>query len=252
MINDIILEELDNEYVNGDILHLRDEWDHYKYKKLPVPRVTEIIHACTLDTDALTRWANSLGYKHINSDQARDEAALKGTLIHEAIENYLLYKSYPKFDKPLGIKVKEAVQNGIDGFITFWNNYRYKDLVANVQLEQTIVTPYFGGTYDLLITLKDGRNYLYDFKTTNSVRDSQFIQLSAYRFALYKYYDIQLDGCAILHINKKIPSCSEYMLDFKDPANLAFINQCETAFISMLYAYYNNYAVHLAFNEIIK
>jgi predicted RecB family nuclease len=252
MINDIILEELDNEYVNGDILHLRDEWDHYKYKKLPVPRVTHIIHACTLDTDALTKWANSLGYRHINSDQARDEAALKGTLIHEAIENYLLHKSYPKFDKPMGIKVKEAVMNGIDGFIAFWDNYRYKNLVVNVQLEQTIVTPYFGGTYDLLVTLNDGRNYLYDFKTTNSIRDSQFIQLAAYRFTLLRYYNIDLAGCAILQIDKNKPFCREYMLDFSNPINVGFMNQCETTFISMLYTYYNLCSTHLAFNEIIK
>lgn len=252
MINDIILEEIDNEYINSDILHLRDEWDHYKYKKLPVPRVTHIIHSCTLDTEALTRWANSLGYKHINSKAAMDEAALKGTLIHEAIENYLLHKEYPKFDKPISITVREAVQNGIDGFIAFWENYRYKDLIANIRMEETLVTPYFGGTFDLLISLNDGRNYLYDFKTTNSIRDSQFIQLAAYRFALLKYYNTKLDGCAILQIDKKTPSCREYMLDFSDPVNLAFINQCENTFISLLYAYYNTYATHLAFNEIIK
>ena len=252
MINQAILEELDNEFINSDMLHLRDEWDHYKYKKLFVPRVTHIIHTCTLDTEALTKWANSLGYRHINSNYAREQAALTGTAIHNAIEDFLLNKSYPKFDTPMDEQMKQSIKNGIDGFISFWENYRFKDLVADVSLEQTLVTPYFGGTYDMIITLTDGRKFLYDFKTSNNIRDSYFVQLAAYRFALLNYYNTKLDGVAILMINKKTPSCKEYMLDLNIKENDDFMNLCERTFMSMLYTYYNCIAVKISFKEIIK
>lgn len=250
MINEAILDEIQNEFLNGDVVNLRAEWNHYKYKKLFVPRVTEIIHSCSLDTDGLVRWANALGFKGINADYSRDKAALIGQETHKAIEDYLMHKSYPKFDTPMEYKVKEAISNGISGFISFWENFRYKDLVTDISMEQTLVTPYYGGTYDLLITLADGRKYLYDFKTTNKVQYSHFIQLGAYKYTLNNYFNTDLAGCAILHISKKKPSCSEYMLEFNEQDNVRFINQCERTFISMLYTYYNSTVVKLMYDEI--
>ena len=90
----------------------------------------------------------------------------------------------------------------------------------------------------------------YDFKTTNKVQYSHFIQLGAYKYTLNNYFNTDLAGCAILHISKKKPSCSEYMLEFNEQDNVRFINQCERTFISMLYTYYNSTVVKLMYDEI--
>ena len=57
-INEIILNDLDEEFLNADITHFRDEWDHYMHEKQYIPRVTQIIHSCQLDNQSLVLWAN--------------------------------------------------------------------------------------------------------------------------------------------------------------------------------------------------
>ena len=238
MLVDEILDEIDAEFLNSDITKMREEWTHYKYKDFPVPRVTEILKCASLSNDALIKWANSLGFKHQNSNQVRDLAAHRGSMVHDAIEEYIKTGKLPDTTK-LDFETQEIVNNCLDGFMSFWNNYRFKDEIKSIKMEETIVTPFYGGTYDLLITLNDGRNYLYDFKTTNALKDSQYVQLAAYQYALTEYYNTVLSGVGILLINKSKPLCQEYFLDFDDPSNLKFMLQCANTFFSVLYTYYN-------------
>lgn len=249
-LNDKILENIEIEFLNADLNHLRDEWDHYKYNNQFIPRVTHIIHSCQLDSDNLVSWANKMGKLHKDSEEIKLAAARLGTYVHNALEKYIKNGIEPDI---MAMDIEDWYKNKIitclEGFKSFWDNYRYKDLIQNVKVEETLVTPYFGGTYDLLVSLKDGRNYLYDFKTTNNIRESQFIQLSAYRYALRAYYNINLAGCAILKIDKYKPYCQEFMVDFSRPENLLFIDQCEKTFISMIYTYYNMIVTRNQFDE---
>ena len=253
MINEMIINELDEEFLNADINHLRDEWDHYEYEGLPVPRVTKIIHSCQLDAhDALIKWANRMGFCRKDATEERDYAASLGSRVHELIDEYINHNISPNFAIQDDVfKYHFRLQTAFNNFKAFWDNYRYKNLIESVSTEKTLVTPYFGGTYDLLITLKDGRKYLYDFKTTNTLRDSHFVQLAAYNYALRNYYNTQLSGVAILKISKsKSGGCYEYMIDFdENPGNKIFIDHCERTFISMLYAYYNMTVTKLEFDQ---
>ena len=249
-IEDRILHAIDEEYINTDELLARQEWDTYEYNKMPVPRVSNILKACNMSIEPLMKWASNLGYKHIDYVRARNVAAEKGTRIHNAIEAFIKDRKVPNYHDIFSEDVKQAVYNGFEGFAAFWNGYRYKDEIANVQMEQTLVTPYFGGTYDLMITLKDGRNFLYDFKTSNSLKWEQFVQLSAYKYALENYYNTKVSACGILLIDKATPNCKEYLLDFMIPDNLAYINDCQKTFISMLYTFYNCTALKEEFSGI--
>ena len=252
-IEESILQDITDEYINSDTLLARSEWDTYEYNKLPVPRVTNIIKACNTNTEALLKWANSLGYRHKSHIKERSVAATKGTIIHNSIEDFIKTGKLPNYNRLLySDDIVLAVQNGVDGFISFWGLYRYRNDIDKISMEQTIVTPYFGGTYDMLITLKDGRNLLYDFKTSNNITTTHFIQLSAYRYALQTYYNTHIDGVAILKIDKNKPLCNEYFIDLNDTANIGFINTCEKTFIGMLYTYYNMLNTQEQFNKIIK
>lgn len=254
MINDAILKDIEDEFLNGDVVGLKDEWNHYKYKDLPIPRVTEILKCAQLSNEGLIRWANAMGFKRLNSAKLRDRAAYLGNIIHNGIEKFIKTGEvkYPEnivYDDP---DAYEIFTNAIKGFTNFWDNYRFRDQIKTTEMEQKVVTPYFGGTFDLLITLKNGKKYLYDFKTTNSVKESQFIQLSAYRYALREYYNIQLNGVGILQIDKNRPLCQEYFLDFEINDNFNFINQCENTFISILYTYYNLKVTEIMFDDYLE
>lgn len=252
-INEIILNDLDEEFLNADITHFRDEWDHYMHEKQYIPRVTQIIHSCQLDNQSLVLWANKMGLMGKKSEAIRDSAAQLGNFIHEALEEYVKHGVEPDYDSlDTDDRTKNKIEIAIKGFKAFWSNYRYKDQVKSVTTEKKIITPYYGGTYDLMVTLKDGRKFLYDFKTTNSVRDSQFLQLAAYNYGLRTYYNTILSGVAILKIDKYRPSCKEFFLDFENPNNVMFMNHCECTFISMLHTYYNLIRTKLEFENYLK
>ena len=59
--------------------------DRYTYNGKNVPRVTEIISKM-IHEDAITQWANSLGFKHKSYTKTLNEAAVYGTHAHYGIE----------------------------------------------------------------------------------------------------------------------------------------------------------------------
>ena len=248
MLVEELLSEMDAEFLNSDMTKMREKWNHYTYKKIPVPRVTEIITCASLSNDSLVKWANGLGFKHQNSSQVRDLAAHRGSLVHDAIENFIKTGKLPDISK-LDFETQEIMTNCLDGFMSFWENYRFKNEIKSIKMEETVVTPFYGGTYDLLITLNDGRNFLYDFKTTNFLKESQYVQLAAYQYALTEYYHTVLSGVGVLLINKTKPLCQEYFLDFDDPTNFRFMLQCANTFFSVLYTYYNLKQTNIMFND---
>lgn len=247
-----ILSDIQDEYINIDELKAREEWESYSFKGLPVPRVSSVLKACSFSIEPLMRWASRLGYRHMDYVIARNTAAEKGTRIHNAIEAFIKDKKVPNYRKIPSEEIKNAVYNGFEGFASFWNAYRFKDMITNATMEKTLVTPYFGGTYDLMITLNDGRNLLYDFKTSNNLKWEHFVQLSAYKYALENYYNTPISGIGVLLINKYKPNCNEYFIDTENASNIVYINKCQKCFISMLYSYYNSLSVMEYFDTIKK
>ena len=56
----------------------------YNYNNIPVPRVTEILSK-TIHEDYIVKWANYLGFKHLNYQDELDKYANIGTITHERI-----------------------------------------------------------------------------------------------------------------------------------------------------------------------
>ena len=115
--------------------------------------------------------------------------------------------------------------------------------------EQQLVCPWFGGTLDLLIEIY-GKVYLLDFKTSNYPSYKYFLQLSAYRYILKYYHNIEIDGCGIIKLNKKCIKFEEFIIDKSNPDYESFMNQCETTFLSLVYAYINRYQVESYYNKL--
>lgn len=205
---------------------------------IKVPRVTEILSKM-IHNDGLMYWANSLGFKGIKYRDALNNAANIGTVCHSLIEKFL----------------KEKFQD--DTNIPFQGFLSWYDIITNeaglpinaIHIEHKLVCDWFGGTLDALLNIGN-KKFLTDFKTSNHVTFNYFLQLAAYRYMLRIKENIEIDGVIVLQLNKEYIEFKEFVLDFSIPDHLIFINQCEQAFLSLVYAYYNIELVRENFNNI--
>lgn len=207
----------------------------YLFDDKPVPRVTEILSSM-LHEDYLVEWANRVGlYQHKLHTEYRDIAAAIGSYTHEFIECYVQHGIEPIFSLvPDSIRYK--VENTFNAFLKWWDIINKKKVKVLMQ-EQELVCKYFGGTLDLLLDIDD-KIYLIDFKTSNYPSYKYTLQLSAYKYMLDVLYDIKVDGCIILMLNKTSPDFKEIMYYLHTEDNITYFNYCQECFFSLVYAYY--------------
>ena len=192
-----------------------------------IPRVTQIISKM-IHEDAIVQWSNSLGFKHKSYTQVLKEAAEYGTYTHEGIESFL--KQTPLKD--------ETPLIPIEAFKAWWTTLNLNNQVRILGQEQRLTCPYFGGTYDLLLSINN-KIFLVDFKTSNHVTYKYYIQLSAYSYLLKHLQNIHINGVIILQLDKKEPKYTEYRLDLSNPIHRHYFDICERTFLSLVYAYYH-------------
>lgn len=228
-----ILEELHNlgyipyspnsEYINKD--------------GVIVPRVTEIL-STMIHKDALMYWANKLGFRNISYSSALETAANIGTKAHKAIEVFLKEKLQDRSNIPFL------------GFMQWYNIIRNKSQIDIIYVEHRLVSDYFGGTLDCLLSI-DGKIFLVDFKTSNHIQYSYFLQLAAYRYML-RLEGIEVNGVIVLKLEKDEVGFTEYSLDFSNSNHLDFMNHCEATFFSLVYGFYNINKTEEWFKKIFK
>lgn len=201
-----------------------------------VPRVTEILSRM-IHKDTLMYWANSLGFKGMRYKEVLENAATMGTLAHEAIERYLK----EKLETPTNIPFM--------GFLSWYNTVTDAGFdVAPIKVEEKLVCDWFGGTMDCLMQIGD-QWYLMDFKTSNHVTFTYFLQLAAYYYML-KLRGIHVNGVIVLQLDKTEVAFKEYILDLNNIEHRIFFDRCEEAFLSIVYAYYNIQKVEQDFKSL--
>lgn len=203
-----------------------------------VPRVTSILSRM-LHNDALMSWANYIGMKGIKYREFMDQASSIGTEAHNAIERYLQEK------------VKSEDNIPFLGFLQWYNLLTIDNgfPIEVIYIEHKIACHWFGGTLDGLLKI-NGKLYLIDFKTSNHVTFSYFLQLAAYRYMLRTVEGINVDGVIVLQLGKEDVGFNEYLLDFSIPDHLTFMNHFEVTFLSLVYAYYNVQYAERMYNKI--
>lgn len=192
-----------------------------------VPRVTQIISKM-IHNDGLMYWANILGFKGLKYREVLNNAAALGTQAHAAIELFLKDK----------LKTNSCIP-----FLSFmsWYDTLTQDLNLQINIlmiEEKLSCHWFGGTLDCLMNI-GGKTFLVDFKTSNHVTYTYFLQLAAYRFMLRIVRNINVDGVIVLQLGKEEPEFQEFLLDFCNPDHLSFMNHCEETFMSLVYGFYN-------------
>lgn len=213
-----------------------------------VPRVTSILSSM-LSEEYLMGWANYLGFKRQNYKSVVEEAAQKGSYTHESIENYITNGIEPNTGT-LPVQFRTAVQNAYDSFKLWWDIVT-KNKYKVIYQEFPLVCEWFGGTLDLLMEIND-KVYLFDFKTSNHPSYKYFIQLSAYIYMLKILYNIEVDGCAIIMLDKTQVHFNEIMIDLSDDSDKSFMDHCRETFFALVYGYYNRLQVEQEFKEVLK
>lgn len=214
----------------------------YIYKGKVVPRVTTIL-SDMLSEEYLMTWANNVGlYQKRKHTYYQNKSTNIGSHVHSAIEAYTQGDPCPEtIDRIKDADDKKKAINAFSAFTEWWSVIEKTNYEVMMQ-ETPLITEYCGGTLDMLINI-NGKIYIVDFKTSNSLSFKYYVQLAAYRRMLYDLYGILVDGIIILRLDKKTGKFEEVILDFSDYDSLVFINQCDQLFISILYGYYNRFIV---------
>lgn len=223
-----------------DLNELNIDNNHYQYNGINVPRVTEIL-SNMLHENYLMEWSNNIGlYQRKKYSDVLDQAAIKGTYVHNAIEDYIQNNNELDMNTVNNMYKKE-VSYAYGSFKQWWEIICKRN-ISIVMEEQKLVCPWFGGTLDLLIEI-DNKIYLLDFKTSNYPSYKYFLQLAAYNYMLRNYYGIEIFGCGIIKLNKRFIGFDEYIIDKSNLDYEKFINLCENTFLSLVYSYFNRIQV---------
>jgi hypothetical protein len=239
MINDLL-----NKIDNKDII----QEGKYFYNGVAVPRVTQIL-SDMLHEEYLMKWANAIGFRYKKYETERERAAFIGSGVHNAIENYIKTKIYNEETLEGSRDVVTGINNGFSSFLLWWNTINENNTVEVLGMEQELICPYYGGTYDLLLKI-NGKVYLIDFKTSNHMSYKYWIQTASYRHMLFMNYGISIDGIILLQLDKKEVSYEEYFIDLSIKQHYDFIELCNQTFLSLVYAFYMRKNVELQYKTL--
>lgn len=173
-----------------------------------VPSVTTILKL--LGSDDIIRWANYLGYKHINYDEEMDRTADIGTTIHKCVQRVVdpnntteIVEFKNSFDADYFKRITEI-------FKRFISNFTYETIFTEKAFASSELG--YGGTLDWYCKIAK-KHMLIDFKSSKQVRLKHLLQLGGY-YSLLKKYGYIVDGAAILIINSK--ECRMYPINEND------------------------------------
>ena len=171
---------------------------HYDINQEMLPSVTTILSATQSDEKkaSLAKWRQKVGENE--ADKIRDEAASRGTAMHQFLEFYL------RNEKILDLSDEGQVASGMGQVIIDQGFSELKEIWGS---EVTLFYPgLYAGSTDLC-GIYSGRESIIDFKQTNKPKrkewiDEYFMQLGAYAMAHDVIYNTCVDQGVILMCSK--------------------------------------------------
>lgn len=147
-------------------------------------------------------WLKDVGH---NADIILERASKEGTQVHNAAEDLVAGKEISWLDGEGNTKYSLTVWSMILKFADFWKTYK-PNLVKSEGLIYSN-THQYAGRYDMIAEL-DGKLWLLDIKTSNSLHRSYDLQLAAYIKAIKEVHDIEIEKAGIIWLksSKRKPS----------------------------------------------
>ena len=222
----------------------------YIFNGVAVPRVTAIL-SDMLHEDGLMGWSNYIGLvKRQKYKDVLDEAANKGTYVHNAIEEYLQNGGQLNSNE-VPDAYRDQVYTAWTSFLCWWDLISRFNKVEILMQEQPLVCEYYGGTLDLLLKINE-KVVLVDFKTSNHLSYKYLIQLSAYKHMLKQIHNIDVDAVLVLRLDKNVCDFEEIMLRMDDEEDAELLSHCLTCFHSLVIGYYERKYIENQFKERMK
>jgi hypothetical protein len=161
-----------------------------------VPSVTTILEAYPKGA-AFYKWLKENGE---DSDNIRDEAGRRGSVVHDLTERYdkgdeislLGLEGYPAF--------KMSEWSMLERYAEFRSRFPFEIEM----IEQNFVNESLGyaGTVDRVVIM-EGKRYILDIKTSGAVYNSYWLQLAAYKNLYEDATKLKVDGVCVLWLNAK-------------------------------------------------
>lgn len=162
-----------------------------------VPSVTTILNAYPKDA-GFFKWLKEVGE---DSDNIRDEAGRRGSVVHLLTERYDAGEEISLMDDygHIGYKLQEWAM--FERYVEFCSRFPFEVIHSEINfISQSLG---FAGTIDRVIEL-NGKTILVDIKTSNAIYDTYWLQLAAYRQLLIEAYGYRgIDEVGILWLNAK-------------------------------------------------
>jgi len=145
------------------------------------PSVTTILNYFPKGTFFET-WLKDTGH---NADIIMKRAGDEGIQVHDAIDKFLKGKEIRWIESDGRVNYNIHVWKMILSFVDFWITYKPTLLLSEEFVFSDIYK--YSGTLDILVEI-NGEKWLLDIKTSNSIYDSYFLQISAYAKAYEERY----------------------------------------------------------------
>ena len=198
-------------------------------------RVTSVLGIAKFDNGFLDLWKNKIITKdftnNINSgetylgndvlnifnkamsapDQVLKNAAFFGTSVHLFIEHYLTYGEFQEVHKDQ----KELIGTCLESVKKFLLDFSInKDTINIVKPEMFVYSDKYryAGSADFVCE-KNNEFYLFDWKTSNGIREQYKCQLAAYAFALEETFNIHIKKATCVKFNKDSVGYEKVTLD---------------------------------------
>jgi hypothetical protein len=161
-----------------------------------VPSVTTILDAYPKGY-GFYEWLKKNGE---DSDEIRDEAGRRGSVVHDMTERFDNQEEVSLFDENGSIQCKLGEWKMFERYVEFRHRFPSKMLVN----EQEFVSQALGyaGTIDRLIEF-NGKLTLMDIKTSNSIYNHYWLQTASYVDLVKEIMDIEVEQTSILWLNAK-------------------------------------------------
>lgn len=137
-------------------------------------------------------WLKDVGH---NADIIASKAANEGTQVHTAIDRFLNGEEITWIDEYGKANYNLDVWKMILKFADFWNTHK-PELISTEYHVFSDVHEY-AGTADLIVMI-NGKRWLLDIKTSNSLHSSYGLQLSAYAIAWNETHNEPIEETGIL------------------------------------------------------
>lgn len=160
------------------------------------PSVTTILDAYPKSA-AFFEWLKKNGE---DSDEIRDEAGRKGSVVHQLCEDYDLGLECSILNQFGQAQYKQIEWAMLERYVEFRTKFNY-ELIAN-ELHYISPTLGFAGTLDRVFKV-DGKLILVDIKTSNALHNHYWLQMAAYKQLWDEVNESKIDGFKVLWLGAK-------------------------------------------------